>query len=325
MTEKQNALEIIRFGNPEKIVWHIPEYNLTYLGCNHESFNGMDDTSPAGSQWLDIWGTGWHKIHEGVMGLPKIYPLDTPDKLKNYQWPNPRDSRIIQQVYDLRSRFKEGLDVYITGRHRDTLWEKAYMLVGMEDLFAYLYTEPEFVRIVFRKIMDFQLGIAETYLKCGAEVVRLGDDLGSQNGPLFSKDMIREFLVPEYKRLIDFYKQHGIIVEFHSCGCVENIVDIFMELGVDVLNPIQASANNLEKIRKMTDGKMCLRGGISTALIANGTQEEIRADVKEKIKLLGKYGGYFCSPDQKIPWSEENYTCFMEALEEFGKYPLNLD
>lgn len=291
MTEKQNAMEIIRFGKPEKIVWHIPEYNLTYLGCNHESFAGVGDESPVGSEWTDIWGTGWKKIHEGVMGLPVVCPLDDPEKLAQYQWPDAGDSRITGQIYALRERFAEGSDLYITGRHRDTLWEKAYMLVGMEDLMVYFYTEPEFVKTVLHRIMDFQLGIAAHYLRCGVEVVRLGDDLGTQTGPLMSPAIIREFLMPEYRRLINFYKQHHVLIEFHSCGCVQDLTDIFLELGIDVLNPIQATANDLGLIRLRTAGRLCLRGGISTELIASGSREQIEADVREKICLLGRDAG----------------------------------
>ncbi len=322
MTEKQNALEIIRFGKPEKIVWHIPEYNLTYLGCNHESFDGQGDDAPVGSEWTDVWGTGWKKIHEGVMGLPEVYPLDAPEKLAGYTWPNPRDERITGGIFKLRAQFDASSDVYLTGRHRDTLWEKAYMLVGMEDLMVYFYTEPEFVKTVLKHIMDFQLGIAESYLKCGVEVVRLGDDLGAQSGPLLSPDTIREFLVPEYKRLISLYKKHGVLVEFHSCGCVQDLIDIFLELEIDVLNPIQATANNLELIRQKTSGRLCIRGGIATNLIAGGTREEIEADVRKKICLLGQNAGYFCSPDQKIPWTDESYAWFTAALAKYGRYPL---
>ena len=322
MTERENALEIIRFGHPEKIVWHIPEYNLTYLGCNHESFDGVSDSAPAGTRWKDIWGTGWHKEADGYMGLPEEYPLDEPEKLKDYRWPDPADERIVGQTYRLREQFVEGSDIFLNARHRDTLWEKAYMLVGMENMMVYFYTEPEFAKEVLGRIMDFQLGIAKMYVENGAEVVRLADDLGGQTSLLMSRGMIEEFLVPEYRRLIEFYKKHNVIIEFHSCGCIESIVDLFMDLGVDVLNPLQASANNLQKIREQTDGKMCLRGGISTALIANGTPEEIEADVKQKIRMLGKNGGYFCSPDQKIPWTDENYKAFRDALDRWGRYPL---
>ncbi len=322
MTERENALEIIRFGKPEKIVWHIPEYNLTYLGCNHESFDGIGDNCAAGTKWRDIWGTLWHKEKDDYMGLPEEYPLDEPSKLKDYRWPNPKDERIIGQTYRQREKFVEGSDVFLNARHRDTLWEKAYMLVGMENMMVYFYTEPEYAKEVLGRIMDFQLEIAKMYVENGAEVARLGDDLGTQTSLLMSRDIIQEFLVPEYRRLISYYKQHGVIIEFHSCGCIESIVDIFMDLGVDVLNPLQASANNLAEIREKTDGKMCLRGGISTALIANGTPEEIEADVRDKIALLGKNAGYFCSPDQKIPWTDENYRAFTEALDRWGRYPL---
>ena len=93
------------------------------------------------------------------------------------------------------------------------------MLVGMENMMVYFYTEPEFAKEVLGRIMDFQLGIAKMYVENGAEVVRLADDLGGQTSLLMSREMIEEFLVPEYRRLIEFYKKHNVIIEFHSCGC----------------------------------------------------------------------------------------------------------
>jgi len=93
-----------------------------------------------------------------------------------------------------------------------------------------------------------------------------------------------------------------------------------MEIGVDILNPIQATANNLVEVRKRTAGKMTLEGGISSKIISEGTPDQIRSEVKRVIRILGADGGYFCSPDGGS-WPKENYEAFCEAVEEFGKYP----
>lgn len=86
----------------------------------------------------------------------------------------------MQQTYKQKEKFDTNADVFINGRHRDTLWEKAYMLVGMENMMVYFYEESEFAKEVLGKIMDFQMGIAKLYVENGAEVICLGDDLGSQ-------------------------------------------------------------------------------------------------------------------------------------------------
>jgi len=86
--------------------------------------------------------------------------------------------------------FGTGHDRFLAGSHRDTLWEKAYMLVGMEALMMYFLTEPEFVRDVLHHVTDFQLGIAQHYARLGVEFVALGDDLGTQLGPLLGPRIV---------------------------------------------------------------------------------------------------------------------------------------
>lgn len=94
-------------------------------------------------------------------------------------------------------------------------------------------------REVLRRIMDFHLGIAEHYAELGVEIVSLSDDLGTQQGLLLSPQIIDEFLMPEYRRLIGFYKRRGVTVNFHSCGHVEPLIGRFLERGIDILNPIR--------------------------------------------------------------------------------------
>ncbi|MGC9346572.1 MAG: uroporphyrinogen decarboxylase family protein, partial [Anaerolineae bacterium] len=211
---------------------------------------------------------------------------------------------------------------FLVGSHRDTLWEKSYMLVGMEAMMVYFYTEPEAVREVLHRIMDFHLGIARHYLEVGVEIVGMSDDLGTQRGLLLSPEIIGSFLVPEYRRLFDFYKSHDVLINFHSCGHIMPLLETFIDLGVDILNPIQATANDLDELRQITQGRMALQGGVSSATIVSGPVEAIRDEVAERLWQLGRAGGYFCGPDQGMPWPEAHIQALYEAVEEFGRYPL---
>ena len=123
------------------------------------------------------------------MGFPRGNPLDEPAKLRTYRWPDPDDERIYSKIQRLKSEFTGG-DVFLAGSHRDTLWEKTYMLVGMERAMEYFFTEPEFMREVFHRIMDFHLGIAKHYLAAGVETVGLSDDMGTQQGPLLGPELV---------------------------------------------------------------------------------------------------------------------------------------
>ncbi len=322
MDQKENFLRILRFEQPERVISKLPVYRLEYFGMNHEGFDGGGDDSPVGARWTDIWGTGWHKIQPGVMGLPEVCPLAQVENLPSYAWPDADDPRLTQQVYELARAFPGG-DLLLAASHRDTLWEKAYMLVGMENMMMYFLSEADFAREVLHRIMDFQLGMARHYLNQGVEMVFLGDDLGTQQGPLLGPRIVHAFLEPEYRRLFDLYRQHGVRIGFHSCGNVASVVEMLMDLGVNLLNPVQASANDLDRLRRITQGRMALRGGVNSATIMEGPQERIVAEVRQRMHQLGAQGGYVCQPDQDMPYPAAHLQAFEDAVERYGRYPLD--
>lgn len=323
MTKKENALRIIRFDTPEFVMSGPPCHGIGYYGVDHEGFDAPKGHEvPVGTRWFDVWGVGWHKEHAGVMGMLEVNPLARPGDLANYAWLNADDERICRSIYE-QAAARTDMDTFLTGRHRDTLWEKAYMLVGMENMMEYFYTEPNFAREVLHRIMDFQLGMAEHYLKLGIECAALGDDMGTQTGPLLGPDIVREFLVPEYRRLFELYKSRGVIINFHSCGSIEWMLDTFMDLGVDILNPLQVTANDLDSVRAKTHGRMALAGGIESHLIASGPAELIAQKVRQRMWQLGRDGGYFCDVDQWMPWPQENYEAMKSAIVRYGRYPLS--
>lgn len=321
MNARENALRIIRFDHPERVVGCVPTHGLSYLGCNHEGYDGQTMDCPVGTTWTDVWGTVMHKEQVGVMAFPRGFPLDESGKLKAYDWPDPDDERICGKIYQMKEGF-DSADAFLSGSHRETLWEKAYMLVGMENLMRCFFTEPGFVREVLGRIMDFQLGIARHYLTEGIEYAALGDDLGTQAGPLLGPEIVNEFLIPEYERLLGLYKEHGVLIGFHSCGRVESVLETFMALGVDVLNPVQATANDLEMVRSVTQGRMALQGAVSTATIMAGPPERIVDEVRRRLWRLGRDGGYFCGPDQGLPFPARHIDALRRAVETYGRYPL---
>lgn len=324
MQPRENALRIIRFDCPERVVTSYPVHDTYYVGCAHEGYEGGGHHLPVGSKWTDIWGAVWHREHEGVMGFPRGFPLaDLPTALPTYKWPDPDDERICACIYRMAEDW-DGDQTFLMGWNRDTLWEKSYMLVGMADLMCYSYTDPQAVGDLLHGIMDFQLGMARHYLKVGVEFIGMSDDLGTQNGLLLSSEIIHEFLLPEYRRLFALYKRHGVLVDFHSCGHITPVLDVFMELGADVLNPVQATANDLDEVRRITQGRMALKGGVRSHVVMDGPPEAIRAEVAERIWQLGRDGGYFCRPDQGLPWPPEHFQALEDAVEELGAYPLRV-
>jgi len=322
MNAKENALRIVRFDHPERIVGDLPCHDVSHFGANHEAVDGYRDLGPGkGVWWHDIWGIGWHRVLDGVMGLAKEHPLADLSRLDSYRWPDPDDPRLCARIYE-RAGEADRERFFVSGSHRETLWERAYNLAGMGNLMMAFLDAPDAVRRLLRGVMDFQLGIARHYAEVGVELVGLTDDLGSQRGLLFSPEILREFFVPEYRRLFAFYKQRGVIIRFHSCGHIEPVLDVFMELGVDILNPVQATANDLDGIRRATQGRMALQGGVSSRTVMEGPVEAIRREARERMWQLGRQGGYFCGPDQGLPYPKEHVRALDETRERYGEYPL---
>jgi uroporphyrinogen decarboxylase len=116
-----------------------------------------------------------------------------------------------------------------------------------------------------------------------------------------------------------------VLVSFHSCGHVEPLLDLFIGLGVDILNPVQASANDLRAVRERTAGRMALQGGVPSSLLVSGPPGAIRAEARRLMRELGAAGGYFCCPDQGMPWPEEHHRALRETVEAEGVYPLAKD
>jgi len=322
---KENARRIMQFDHPEWVMTGLPTWDCSYAGVNQEPLEGPGGhDSPVGTRWRDCWGVGYHKEIDGVMGYPCEHPIEDLSVISSYTPPSPDDPRLYQRIYTRAKEFPHN-DAFLSGNHRNTIWERLYRLLGMEAAMIGFMEEPDAIRELIHMIMDFQLGIAKHYSNVGVEVVNMGDDLGTQKGLLFSIDILHEFFVPEYRRLFSFYKERGVFINFHSCGHIEPILEVFMDLGVDILNPLQESANDLVEIRRRTQGRMALMGGVSSDLIVQGPADRIRATVKERIVQLGVDGGYFCGPDQEMPWPEDHYAAFVHAVEEYGTYGRNHD
>lgn len=312
MTNRERTLKTLKYEKTDFIPSGLPLHGISYFGCDHQGLDG-NEWGGANTKWTDMFGVYWEKQFADIMGMPLGHPLAETGALKTYKFPNADDPKIIDKLYNEADLYVKGCDAFLCGSHRDTLWEKAYMLVGMENFMCYMHEEPEYAREVLHRITDFQLSVAKHYLNAGVEFVSMSDDLGMQNTLLIDKAMIYEFFVPEYKRLFDLYKSHNVKINFHSCGKINDLIPMFIELGVDVLNPVQATANDFELLKKLCYKKIALYGGVSSSVIAGGTREEIFARVKSAIDVLGEKGGYFCAIDQGMPFPPENLDYFNEA------------
>jgi uroporphyrinogen decarboxylase len=175
---------------------------------------------------------------------------------------------------------------------------------------------PDFVETLLDKITDYQMEIAKRYVQIGIACGRTGDDYGGKTGMLFSPTMWRRFIKPRLKRVWQVYQDAGIPIIHHSCGNIYSIIPDLIELGADILNPIQPDAMDIAKVKEQFGDKLTLYGGISTAgALALGTPQEVEEDVFRTTAILGINGGYIIAPAQGITSevSIENIEAFRKA------------
>jgi uroporphyrinogen decarboxylase len=193
--------------------------------------------------------------------------------------------------------------------------------MGMGNFLAGLVTHPAEAHAFLHGIADYARRVFDRYLELDVDAVGFSEDLGSQRALMVSPAMFREFLLPEYVYCFENVLAAGKMVHFHSCGCVEAVAADLAGIGVTVLNPIQARANDLPRIKRETLGRMALHGGIDTAVLATGTVADVRREVERVMAILKPGGGYICGPDQGIPGiPPENLGALWDTARHVGPY-----
>jgi uroporphyrinogen decarboxylase len=313
MNAKDNFLKAIYFDEPE----YIPRTNENVIvAFEFEGNFKMED-------WTDRWGVEWKITRSDMVPFPKGNPLRDLDKLEQYTFPDPDDLEFTERHKRFLSSVDRGKHL-IFGSLTYFMFERAWALMGMENFFKAIHTHPKEVKRLLHEIADFNIKVFERYLEIGVDGVTFSEDLGHQYGLMISPQKFREFFVPEYRRIFEPLLREGKIIDFHSCGCIQDIVEDLIGLGVTILNPVQARANDLMSIKRRCAGRMALKGAIDSHLLMLGPIEKIRAEVKRVIGILAPGGGYVIGPDQAMPFPQENLNALWDVAEKYGRYPLQI-
>ena len=309
---RENYLEAISFAHPE----YVPLSCETIIHRLQLAGNFRMET------WTDLWGVKWEVGIEGTVPFPKGNPLPSLEMLGDYVPPSPLDLEFSQEMKRELDSVDRGEKV-VLGHLMYLLFERVWAIMGMDNYLISLMTHPEESHHLLHMIAKFARGVFDRYLELGVDGVTFSEDLGSQRALLTSPEMFREFILPEYKYIFENVLAAGKIVDFHSCGCVDSIAADLADIGITILNPIQSRANDLCKIKSETHGKMALKGGIDTAVLAMGTPGEVRNEVIRVIGILKPGGGYICGPDQGIPGiPNENMETLWATAREVGRYKM---
>ncbi|MCL1888161.1 MAG: hypothetical protein FWF96_04755 [Kiritimatiellaeota bacterium] len=315
MTARENFLEAIHFGHPE----YVPLGNEDVgHGIGFDTPRRVAKIDDPDDCALDAWGIGWFSENNDAP-FPRINPLADIRKVYTYEFPDPKDlvmSDTTRAAWDVAK--KEGKIIY--GGLGYFLFERAWALTGMETFFTALYDHPDEMRLMLHKIAEYAKKVFDRYLEMGVDGVGFSEDLGSQKALMMSPAQFREFILPEYAYIFENVLAEKKIINFHSCGCVDAIAGDLANVGVTMLNPIQANANDLAKIKRETVGRMALNGGISTHLIMTGTPGQVYEETRRVMGILKEGGGYVVAADQWFPdMPAANMAAMWQAARGFGR------
>ena len=204
----------------------------------------------------------------------------------------------------------------------------------ISDWLCVLMTDKEYAFSILHATAERAVENLKLYLQAVGNYIDTifvsGTDYGTQKGELFNPEIFRELYVPNIKLMNDYVHKHSRAKTlYHSCGSNFNLIEYFIEAGVDILNPVQTTAVNMDPVilkKKFGDRIVFWGGGIDTqTVLPYGTIEDIRNQVKERIRAFAQGGGFIFTQVHNLQYGvpPQNIIGMVEAVLEFGKYPIN--
>jgi uroporphyrinogen decarboxylase len=271
---------------------------------------------PPSEGGLDLWGVEWKATGESLP-YPYRYPADSLTRALARSFPDIDGTTPWVQASAQREAAR-GRTVVIA-RQVCALFERFWSLMGMERALVELLSEQDLAAALLDRITDWQLNVADRFIRIGVDAARISDDYGAQNDLILSPSLWRKMILPRLARLVARYKSAGIPVILHSCGNLTRIMDDLIDLDLAAFN-IQANANDLPALKRRYGRHLCIWGGISTqATSTAGSSDQIHWAVRQAIAELGYDGRLVLEPDQIIRIPEENLIAFSQAAQKYKR------
>ena len=276
-----------------------------------------------GDQYVDEWGVGWRSVvYKTPFGVghytePFVHPLADAGMLTSYQAPDPSCPELYEDARRLIA--EHGAEHWIVGSTVTTVFEAAWALRGLEQLLTDFIEDPDLADAILEIPYRFHLAAAETLARMGVDMIWLGDDVGQQRGMLMSPRHWRRFLKPRMAHIIESVKavNPALKVAYHTDGCVYAILPELVEIGLDVLNPIQPAAMDPVRLKREYGKDLCLWGSIDEQYtLPFGSPDDVRREVLERVSTLGYAGGLILAPTHHLQLDTplENLWALVDAV-----------
>lgn len=219
-------------------------------------------------------------------------------------------------------KFMKGKDHYVLGIAYGSHFEKANFCRGIENFLADLAVEPEYSKKLLDEIIRKNLVMIENVVHFPLDGLLLGSDWGAQQSMLMSPKIWRNLIKPGEVKEYEIIKSAKKHIFIHSCGNIEEIIPDLVEMGVDVLNPLQPEVMDIYKIKKQYGNKLTFWGGITTQrILPFGTPDEVTNETNNVISKMSKNGGYITAPSQdfQVDVPYENIIALLEEAKSYTK------
>lgn len=339
-----DAIDLGRaFVSPEQWKpWRLPDgssasvpawFNAEYEGNDliyRDSDGDIIGRMPAGFTCFDQ--TYWPL--SGSDGLDRFQPLT--EHMRKVTWAampsppfdEPLTPERLEEIGRTAKALREASDRAIVLPLGCNLFEWTQFLFGIENQYAYIAGEKQKFARVLDELTEIHLEFLSRLLphvRGSVDILVMGDDLGMQRGPQLSPDAYRELFFPRHKRIYSYAKQlSGAAIMLHSCGGLYPLIPSLIEAGVDILNPVQTTARNMEpeRLKREFGADITFWGGgcDTQGVLVHGAPAQVRDDVKRRIEIFGPGGGFvWCQIHNILPdVPPQNILAMLEAAMEFG-------
>jgi len=274
----------------------------------------------------DQWGA-LVRFGSEALGHPIGPAIKHEKDLDRYVSPDPDEEWRYEPMRKWLKRFKGERAVFAHVTQVFTIAKDSFL--GDVPYFEAMIENADLIDRVNEIVLNYNLRSIKNQIELGADGLAITGDFAMTKGPMVSPEFTARFLTPALREQVELGHSLNVPVFKHTDGDVRKIMDLLVETGIDGLNPIDPMAGmDLGEVKKKYGKKLCLMGNINCgSTLSWKSTDEVRQEVKEAIKKAGYGGGYICMSSNSIHSGvrPENYVAMIEAIREYGKYPLKLD
>lgn len=257
--------------------------------------------------YIDDWGIGWKTVEydtpygKGHYTEFDTHPLADENNITSYQAPDPNLTNLYTEAERVIQNYKH--DYWIVGVTVTTIFECAWALRGYERLLTDLVLEPDIANQILDIPYHYHLTAAKKLVELGVDMIWVGDDIEAQRNMIISPGLWRKFLKPRMAKFIAELKKLNpdIKIAYHSDGNIYPIIPELIEIGIDVLNPVQPASMDPARLKEDFGDRLCFWVTIDEQhTLPFGTAQEVRDEVLTRLKTIGKDGGLIIGPTHHV-------------------------